>query len=93
MPRMGQREMDAGGAASHLEGAGVLYVATGAAFVEAALRSSESLKRRHPHLPVHLCADWRRCGLDPERYSATVDSWEEIAEPDARNRRFKRYNL
>jgi hypothetical protein len=65
---------------------GVLYVASGEAYIRAAMRSALSVRKNCPGLPVHLFADWKnfdfRFSLSPQPFTSV----EMIENPHRRSK-------
>ena len=65
---------------------GVLYIATGAKFIRAAVHSATSVRRHCPGLPIHLHADWPRHGFDFSTSPYPFTSVETIERPHRRSK-------
>jgi hypothetical protein len=61
------------------DGSGVVFVATGAAHVEAAQRAARSVRRSNPGLQIALFSD-----LEPP--DREIDIWEPVPDPHARSK-------
>lgn len=69
-----------------METRGVLYVAAGAKYIRAAIRSAETVRRHCPDLPVHFCGDWPSHGFDFHRSPAPFTSVDTLTHPHRRSK-------
>lgn len=65
---------------------GILYIAAGARYIRAAIRSAESVRRHSPGLATHLYADWPDHGFDFRSSPAPFTSVETIDHPHRRSK-------
>ena len=65
---------------------GILYIAAGAKYIRAAIRSAESVRKHCPGLPTHLYADWPSHGFDFRRSPHPFTSIETIDHPHRRSK-------
>ena len=65
---------------------GVLYIATGAKFIRAAVHSAKSVRRHCPGLLIHLHADWQRHGFDFGASPFPFTSVDTIERPHRRSK-------
>jgi hypothetical protein len=65
---------------------GVLYIAAGAAYIRAAVRSAETVRRYSPGLGIHLYADWPDHGYDFRASPAPFTSVSVIDQPHRRSK-------
>lgn len=65
---------------------GVLYIATGAKYIRAAIRSAETVRAHCPGLAIHLFADWQRHGFDFGASPHPFSSVEQITDPNRRSK-------
>ncbi len=63
-----------------------MYVASGAKYIRAAMRSADSVRRHCPDLPIHLFADWERHGF---AFGADAAPFTSVASIDNPHRRSK----
>jgi len=65
---------------------GILYIAAGAKYIRAAMRSAESVQRHSPGLSTHLFGDWRAHGFDFSSSPAPFTSVAPIEHPHRRSK-------
>jgi len=65
---------------------GILYIATGAKYIRAAVRSAESVRRHSPSLGIHLYADWPDHGFDFGRSPHPFTSVATVDQPHRRSK-------
>ena len=65
---------------------GVLYIATGAKYIRAAIHSAETVRKHCPGLQAHLFADWQNHGFDFRESPSPFTSVEAIPEPHRRSK-------
>jgi hypothetical protein len=69
-----------------VETQGILYVATGAKYIRAAIHSAETVREHSPGLATHLYADWQRHGFD---FHASPRPFTSVASIERPHRRSK----
>ncbi|MEL7590891.1 MAG: hypothetical protein AAGU17_06310 [Anaerolineaceae bacterium] len=65
---------------------GILYIATGAKYIKAAMRSAESVQKFCPGLPIHLFANYREYDLKLDQAPNPFSSVAEVTNPHRRSK-------
>lgn len=65
---------------------GVLYIATGKKYIEAAIKSAYSVRRHSPNLPIHLFANWQSSNIKLKELPFPFSSISEIENPHRRSK-------
>jgi hypothetical protein len=65
---------------------GILYIAAGAKYIRAAVRSAETVRKHSPGLAIHLYADWPAHGFD---FGSSPAPFTSVATIDRPHRRSK----
>jgi hypothetical protein len=69
-----------------LSGNGVLYIATGKKYIEAAIASAKTVRKTCPDLPIAFFGDWQNYGFKFASDPFPFHIVEEIAEPHRRSK-------
>ncbi len=65
---------------------GILYIAAGEKFIEAAIHSAESVLKHSPGLATHLYADWQNYSFNFDQSTYPFTSVEKIQDPHRRSK-------
>jgi len=65
---------------------GILYIATGKKYIDAAVRSAKTVQKFCPGLPIHLYADWQNHGFQFDRSPYPFTSVGQIDQPHRRSK-------
>ncbi len=65
---------------------GVLYIATGKKYINAAIQSAYSVRKYSPNLPIHLFADWQSSNIKLKKFPFPFNSIAEIDNPHRRSK-------